>query len=153
MEKKKLYFQVIIPYEIEAESVKRAKSDITLRLNQYGLQNFTLKQVRKNRSLSQNNALHGWLSEIADQCIEKGLTLEVLYEEPNDIPVTMEQLKEFAKATSEHLFQESKTSKLNTAQFSHLIETLDFVFTNRLDNQIPFWSVEYQMNAERFDSR
>ncbi len=98
-----------------------------------------IKKIPNRRSMSQNAALFKWLDMIADDCREKGLTLDALFKEPATVPITKEYLHNFAKKTTEVITgDDDKTSKLNTKQFSLLIETLIKVFGERLDNKIPF---------------
>jgi len=110
-----------------------------------------IKKVANRRSLSQNSALHKWLDTIAEETKNKGLTLQALYKEPSDIPVTKEILKQFAKQTVDHITggKHDSTSKLDTKQFSTLVEVLIKIFGERLDNQIPFPSIDELLNKQR----
>lgn len=111
---------------------------LTKALEVYGMWVYSVKPINEKRSESQNSTLHGWLDVVAEQSKELGLTIGALYKEPSEVEITKDILKQYTKQVSEFMFDEQKTSSLNTKQFSSFIENLERLFAQKIDNTIPF---------------
>ena len=106
------------------------------------------KQIDDKRTLPQNSALHLWLSQVEEHCWERGLTLEALFKEPADIPITREYLKDFFRKTAELMYHKNSTKILSKKQLSEVQQVCEREFAKRLDCDIPFPSVETLMDLD-----
>jgi|WetSurMetagenome_2_1015567.scaffolds.fasta_scaffold02897_8 hypothetical protein len=94
------------------------------------------------RTLKQNSALHLWLSQVEGHCWERGLTLEALFKEPADIPITREYLKDFFRKTADLMYHKDSTTQLTKKQLGEVQKVCEREFAKRLDCDIPFPSLE-----------
>ena len=94
------------------------------------------------RTIPQNNALHLWLTQIEQHCWERGLTLDALFREPADIPITREYLKDFFRMTGKLMYHKNSTTQLTKKQLSEVQKVCEREFSKRLDCDIPFPSIE-----------
>lgn len=73
------------------------------------------------RTQNQNRALHKFCSEVAHECIKKGITYKVLIEslevEPNS-----ENIKDIFRAIGKVLYGKSKTSEMTIPELSGVTE-------------------------------
>lgn len=71
------------------------------------------------RTQAQNRALHKFCAEVANECIQKGITYKVIIEdlavEPNS-----ENIKDLFRAVGKTLFNKDKTSKMTIAELSEV---------------------------------
>ena len=107
-----------------------------------------ITKLQNGRSLPQNASLHLWLTQMATLMNEAGYSHRKLWKamkESFDIPVTMEMLKEIAQNVSLDRFNEKRTSKLTTVQFSELYEILNSAFGGSVGISLPFPSDEPPM--------
>jgi len=94
------------------------------------------------RTLPQNNAMHLWFTQIEMHCWERGLTLDKLYKEPAEVPITREYLKEFFKLTVMLMYNKHSTTQLTKRELSKVVEVCQKVFAERLDYTGEFPSIE-----------
>ena len=124
--------------EIEAETIPSGIEFLSQFSRTAGL-GADWKHVPQNRSLEQNSALHLFCDMVAMEAQSKGLTLDALYKNPTEVPITSTHLKTFAKdVTATITGNHNKTSKLSERDFSVLVEVLVKTFAERLDSEIPF---------------
>lgn len=105
------------------------------------MENETEKK-EKQRTLSQNAAIHLWFEQQSYEANEKGLTLEVLFRKPQEMRITPELLKEYFKQYAWYMFKKDSTAKLTVEEMNKLIEVFEQVFAERFDTNIPFPSIE-----------
>ena len=101
----------------------------------------TLEKEEKNRTLSQNNAMHKWFELIEQHCQERGLTLDVLFKNPAELPITRHYLKDFFRMVGDRMFGKKSTAKLSKAEIDRVIKTCEMNFAKRLESDIPFPSM------------
>ncbi len=105
-----------------------------------------ITKLKKSRTLSQNSALHLYLSMMSDELNDSGFTQRKLWDTMKDgfeIPVTPEMLKEVAKGVSKKMFNEPKTSLLTTIQLSALYEAINSAFGQCAGVSLPFPSHDW----------
>lgn len=75
------------------------------------------------RTLAQNRALHKFCSEVARECLDKGITYKVLIDklavQPNS-----ENIKDLFRAVGKTLFNKDKTSEMTVAELSEVTNQL-----------------------------
>ena len=87
-----------------------------------GYTNIEVKVKRGKRTLTQNGAkfmFDGWVEK---HCAERGLGMTVFYDEPSEVPVTKEGLHKYFQNLCFGMYGTRETKKLNTAQFSKVVE-------------------------------
>jgi hypothetical protein len=67
----------------------------------------------KNRTETQNNALHLLFKQLSDEMIEKGLDLKVMFDRVHSVEATPEMIKIFWKKLQKALINKSSTTQLN----------------------------------------
>lgn len=90
------------------------------------------------RTSKQNNSLHKWFSLVSDEANEKGLTLDMLYNSPQNMRITPELLKNLFREYGRVMFQKDSTTKLTKQEIDKLIKVFEQVYAERLDCTIPF---------------
>jgi len=65
---------------------------------------FDNAELPEERSSSQNRSLHLWLTQIANECNEKGIGFVQLVKDPAEIDCTVENLKTLWKRLQNYLF-------------------------------------------------
>jgi hypothetical protein len=85
-----------------------------------------------------NSALHLWFALIAEDSNEKGLTLDLLYNQPQNMRITPELLKNLFREYGRVMFNKDSTSKLTKDEMSKLITVFEQLLAERLNNIIPF---------------
>lgn len=90
-----------------------------------------IKNVKEIRTNPQNNSIHLWLDWIAKQCVEKGITLEMILEKRLEIMPTGILLKESLwKFTQKKMFNKKSTTQLNkTGEINDIIDVLTLHFS------------------------
>ena len=129
--RQKYKIEILVDYDWDEDKIKES-----LKIMDFGIS--SIKKIPNRRTLSQNRTFHGWLGVVGNNAKEKGLTVSVLYKEPTEILITPEILKGYAQEVIGTSFGIKSTSKLNTKQFSAMIEFLEDKFATDLDSQIPF---------------
>lgn len=100
-----------------------------------------VKLVKKKRTLNQNSALHLWFTQIADEAINKGLTMDMLIKKPTILPITEGLLKDFFRFIGKKLYGRDSTADLEKDEFNVIQQTFDRAVIERLDIDIPFPSI------------
>lgn len=98
-----------------------------------GMRDIHIKKKRKRRTLSQNSAEHLYENWAVEHCRELGISMTVFYESPSEVPVTKENLHLWVKKRCYALFGHEDTRKLNTAQFSQLVDDIQREFAEKID--------------------
>lgn len=93
----------------------------------------------KARTIQQNKALHKFCSEVANECIQKGITYKVLIENM-EVEPNAENIKDIFRAVGKTLFNIDKTSKMSVAQLSEV--------TNRVNQILAKQGIETEFPSE-----
>lgn len=108
--------------------------------------------LNATRTIPQNSSLHLWLTQMATEMNDAGLTNRKVWEkmaESFDIPVTMEMLKDIAQNVSFDMFKKKHTSELTTIEMQKLYETLNSAFGQSVGVSIPWPSRESLSDGQR----
>jgi predicted RNase H-like nuclease len=113
----------------------------------------------EKRTLSQNDALHLWLTQIANLMRERGMTMRQVQKamENYDAPVTMESLKEDVwKKIQFALFKTTSTKELKKSekQIDDIVMTMVGIFSKPETHNItlpPFPSLESKNFNETYN--
>ena len=74
----------------------------------------------KQRTLSQNNALHHFLKEVSDEMLNRGIELKQAIPNNIDIPVTPEFLKWIFQRIGKEMFLKEHTSDFTTTELGEV---------------------------------
>ena len=102
-------------------------------------------EPKKPRSTAQNSSLHLWLSMIAHEANNMGLTLQNLVEKVQKIEIrpSTENLKEiFVKPYIKSAYNLDSTTKMNTEQLNETYDAMNKLFSYYWHISIPFPSDE-----------
>ncbi len=143
----KRYYTVTVQYAIDCETVDEGKSSVSKIMEMLGLQQFTINHIPKRRSYNQNSAAHLWFSLIARDAREKGLTMDDLVKNPVEFPITEHIIKDFFRLVGKIMFKKESTTKLDTNEFSQVVDVCEREFSKRLDCQIPFPSEQSMIDS------
>lgn len=102
----------------------------------------TIEKYNGIRSLNQNDALHLWFSQIEEHCQELGLTVDVLFKNPAEIPINRHYIKDFFRELGKFMFKKDSTAKLDKDEFSKVEKVFEKEIAERLDCTIPFPSID-----------
>lgn len=100
------------------------------------------------RTLSQNNAIHLYLSWLADELQEQGQTMQNVVERIRraEITPTTENLKEVVwKPMQKAIYQESSSTRLKKSEVSEVHKHLNAWTSKEFGINLPFPSDEEQM--------
>ncbi len=131
---------------LECDSVEDGKRQVEKIMEMVGLKSFTVTHIKEPRTDSQNRACHKWFDMIASDAQDKGLTMDALIREPAEFPITPSIIKDFFREIGRLMFKKDSTAKLKKEEFSQVIDVCEREFAKRLDCQIPFPSIESQMD-------
>jgi hypothetical protein len=93
---------------------------------------------KEKRTSNQNRALHKWFALIAENSNELGLTLDLLYNQPQNMRITPDLLKNLFREYGRVMYNKDSTSKLTKDEMSKLITVFEQLLAERLNNIIPF---------------
>jgi len=107
------------------------------------------------RSNPQNNSMHQYCKEIADGCIDQGITRKTIVEDLGDaeIPVTMKFVKEVIwKHYMVSMFGHESTTKLESGEVKQVEEAVAQFISENYGMNIEWWSQEAQHLATLEDN-
>jgi len=102
------------------------------------------------RSNPQNNSLHQYCKEVADECINQGITRKTIVEDLGDagIPVTMKFIKEVVwKHFMVGMFGHDSTTKLETYEVKQVEDRVAQHIAELYGMDIEWWSKENRDEA------
>lgn len=135
-------FHVVIDYEVTTDNVIKGKEQVEAIVRAVGFKNFTVTHVDKQRTLNQNSAMHKWFEMIEEHCQERGLTRDVLFKNPAELPITKHMLKDFFRMVGNMMFHRKSTAELEKGEIDPVIKVCEREFAKRLDSTIPFPSID-----------
>lgn len=116
------------------ESIKQAWADLQFYVEngfEFG------KHIEHTRTLKQNRALHKFCSEVAHECIQKGITYKVLIESL-EVEPTSENIKDIFRAVGKAMFNVDKTSKMSVDQLSQVTEKVNILLAKQgIETEFP----------------
>jgi len=103
----------------------------------------TIEKDVKQRTLTQNNAIHLYFKLLAEAFQDAGLDARAVFKPEADIPVTADMVKELMwKPVQEMITKKKKTSKLNTEEVSMIYETMNKHLSEKFGIHVPFPSID-----------
>jgi len=93
---------------------------------------------KEKRTTKMNSDLHLWFALIAENSNELGLTLDLLYNQPQNMRITPELLKNLFREYGRVMYNKDSTAKLTKDEMSKLITVFEQLLAERLNNIIPF---------------
>ena len=105
------------------------------------------EEVPEKRTKKQNNALHKYLSDLANALTEAGVGVKLFIEKLRgwDVPVTAEFLKQIWHIKQDKMFQTESTTKLTTAQVSQVYDAINLFTSQEFGVSEAFPSMEQIM--------
>jgi len=86
------------------------------------------------RTLSQNRALHLWLTQKAQQCRDAGVTPRMAFEQTIELEMTPEMMKEIWRTVQKALYHKQSTTELDkVGEIDELVEHLNRFFANHFN--------------------
>jgi hypothetical protein len=139
---------VTIALEVDAKTIQEGKELAKKASRAMGLNPISFKHVSEKRTLSQNAALHLYLTMIALEAKNSGQTMFDLIKKPLEMPVTETLLKDVFRHLGNKMYGKESTTKLSKDEFSKVIDVFDRVVSERLGIVLPFPSMETLMMSE-----
>jgi len=100
----------------------------------------------KQRSLTQNQALHKYFALLADELNDGGFDMRKMLKQEVDIPWTMESVKEHLwKPLQEVITKEKSTAKVERADYSKIYDVLSRHLSQKLGVFVS-WPCKENMN-------
>lgn len=98
----------------------------------------------KSRTLKQNNGYYKWRTELANECVAKGINAVVLFKDPAEIPVTEGTIHYMMHKISEAKYGKESTAELTTKELTDCANDLRNIISLRSQGEvnIPFPSEE-----------
>jgi len=144
--KRKYEAKILIEIEAEtvAEGLKKVKEDLKI----FNL--IDVKPVISSRTLSQNNSLHLFFTELANELNDKGLDMRTLIRKEVEVSWTTYTVKEYLwRPLQKVLTGKSSTTKLNKTEEIYLIyKNLNRILIERTKGEInfPMFPKHYKKN-------
>ena len=90
----------------------------------------TVKPKPKQRTYSQNRALHLWFTQKAEQCREAGISPRMAFEKTIELDMTDVMMKEIWRAVQKALYKKTSTTELSkgNGEIDNLVEHLNRFF-------------------------
>ena len=104
---------------------------------------------RPTRTDQQNRALHLWLKQKCNQCMESGITPKMTFAKTIDIEMTPQMMKEIWRAVQRVMYKKESTTELlkTEGEFENITEHLNRFFAEQFGlDAIPFPSIENMEN-------
>jgi hypothetical protein len=101
--------------------------------------------MENTRTNQQNKAYHKWIKEVADECVEKGINLSVLFKDPGEVPVTKGSIHQgMTLRLAKVRYNKTSTTQLTTTEMSQVVEDVRGIISERSHGEVdlPFPSQE-----------
>lgn len=104
----------------------------------------------KQRTLSQNAALHLWLQLVADALNDAGLDMKTVLKEEVDIPWTMESAKNHLWRPIQIIMQEKEsTAEADRSDYTEVYEVISRHLQQKHGVSIPLWPDRFRRDMEK----
>ncbi len=135
-------FSVQITYESKAETVEKGIAQVEGIIRVMGFTDFKVTHQPDQRTKKQNDSLHGWLAQVEEHCMERGLTAKVLFKDPGELPITRHMLKDRFRMFGNYMFHRKSTADLSKPEIDKVIKVCEQEYAEKLDCVIPFPSID-----------
>lgn len=145
---KKRNYQVTISFDLDTDNIQTGKEVVKKAIEFMGLKVTSVKYVSEFRSDSQNNSLHLWLDQIAQEAQKQGLTIDKWVRVPTEMFITEGMLKDSFRATGKAMFKKKSTADLTREEFSMVQKLFDKAVLERLGIDIPFPNLDLLIDQD-----
>ncbi len=133
-----------IKIKIKASSLKEA----LIKAQKLNVKLISGKCVNDIRSSLQNRAMHLWFNQIASECSNRGITMDMVVTKPQEIPITSHLLKDLFRFIGKKMFKVESTAKLEKLQFYEVQKTFEMTLIKNIELYIPFPNENTLMEKE-----
>ena len=104
----------------------------------------------KQRTTTQNRAIHLWFSQVAEEAKSSGVTFSdfIRIRKRFDLPWSPERVKEVWKGVQELIYGTKSTTELTTKQIDVVYDTVNKGLSEVMGFSIPFPSIETLLEEE-----
>jgi len=141
-------YRVVIKFKTNSETADQGEALTREAIKFMGLDVVSVKYVSDKRSENQNNALHLWLDQIADEAERRGLTLDMWVKHPTEMKITESLLKDSFRATGRKMYGKKSTADLTKEEFSEIQRLFDKAVLERLGIDIPFPNIDLLIDQD-----
>ncbi len=122
------------------DSKDKANFFITFILDQWEQGKTVMYHIKDaTRSDKQNNAMHLWFRQIAEELNDAGFSIKHPFDDDFEIPFTEVLVKEtLYKPVAKAMYDKNTTTKLTTAELSNVAETLIRWLSEHKQVYVPF---------------
>jgi hypothetical protein len=135
-------YHVTIEIELDNETKKEGEEQARGVVEFMKLPVISSKCASETVSERQKRALHLWFSQVSEEANAKGLTLDLLFKNPQQMRITPGLLKEYFKEYIQFLYQKTSHTKLTREEFDKLVSIFGQIWAERLDINAPFPSMD-----------
>ena len=94
----------------------------------------------KQRTVTQNKCLHGWLQQVADTLNSAGFDMRAVLKHDAELPWSKESAKEFLwKPVQEAMTSKESTTEMNTTDPSAICDAITRHLGQKLGVELPPW--------------
>jgi len=137
-------FEVKLLIENDFDTLEEAKEDIGNAANA-GFE-YSIKQIHDTRTLRQNNAIHLFCQQLADEFNEHGLEVRTVLSEEIEHPWDMQSVKSliWKPIQKSYLGKVSTTQLDKVKEINEIVDVINRFIGTRWSLYIPFPCLEYQ---------
>jgi transposase len=137
------YYAVEVLVENEIDTIDDGIKDARKTIESLGLKVYSVKQMKSKRTLAQNNALHKWCTQMAEEFNDKGLDVRAVISKDFKIPWTMYAVKEYLwRSLQKKLLGIQSTTDLDkTGEINLIWDTINRAMIERFKGNVsvPPW--------------
>ena len=141
-------YRVVINFKLSSETIKQGLDMVYKAIEFMGLNVVSVKCISGKRSENQNNALHLWLSQIADEADRKDLTIDLWVKHPTEMKITESLLKDSFRTTGYVMYKKKSTADLTKEEFSEVQRLFDKAVLERLGIDIEFPNIDLLIDRD-----
>lgn len=142
-------YKVILEIDVKTKTIKEGEALVRAELEKHKYDVASVECIHGDRSKSQNDALHLWLSQIEEVAERDGLTVDMWIKKPAEMKITRGLLKDTFRLMGKKMFGKKSTTRLNKLEFSEVVFLFDKLVLERLGVNVEFPN-KYLFEIERF---
>ena len=146
----KRIFECKIAVENDTETLAEGLQQARKAVESFGLKVQDCKPIKSNRTISQNAALHLYLTQWAELLNEHGIDMKMILKPDAKIPPTMQLLKdEVWRKIQRAMFGHKSTVELDkTEEINKIVDVITKTFGERYGLYVPFPSLDVLMEKD-----
>jgi hypothetical protein len=144
------YFEVKILVESECFTLAEGLIQAKKAVESMGLKVHEILPVKSTRTITQNNALHLYLTQWAETLNEHGIGMKQIVRKDLDIPPTMQLLKDNVwKKIQRAMYGHNSTKDLDKQEeINKIVDVITKTFGERFKLYVPWPSLEILMDKD-----